>query len=116
MWAAGWVKSNCAISLVRDGALVARDSFCFFWGQLPCFDFGQDLNQRFSTNRTYAVKQLAAGHVRVNRNRLHIQNIAGIQPFVQLHNSHAGFGIAVQHGPLDGGRNHGTWVTAKHAG
>ena len=77
--------------------------FLLFWGQLPCFDFGQDLNQRFGTNRAYAVKQLAAGHVRVNRNRLHIQNIAGIQPFVQLHNSHAGFGIAVQHGPLDGG-------------
>ena len=102
MWAAGWVKSNCAISLVRDGALVARDSSCFFGVSFPA-SIWAGLNQRFGTNRTYAVKQLAAGHVRVNRNRLHIQNIAGIQPFVQLHNSHAGFGIAVQHGPLDGG-------------
>ena len=41
MWAAGWVKSNCAISLVRDGALVARDSSCFFGVSFPASILGR---------------------------------------------------------------------------
>ncbi len=73
-----WVKIRTVPSLwSRDGALVARDSSGIFGVSFSLASiFGQDLNQRFGTNRArYAVNNssplVMSG---VNRNRLHIQN------------------------------------------
>ena len=53
-------------------------------------------------HRGHPVKQLAAGLLRANVHRLHHQDVAGVQPFVQLHNGHAGGFVAVDDRPLDG--------------
>ena len=72
-------------------------------GQLPCLDFFQRSDQRFCADSADTVEQLAARLLGVNGDRLHQQNVTGVQPFVQLHNSDPGPGVTVQNGPLDGG-------------
>ena len=71
-------------------------------GQLPCLDFFQRGDQRFGTHGADAVKQFTARLLGVNGDRLHHQDVAGVQPFVQLHDGHAGALVTVEHGPLDG--------------
>ena len=73
-------------------------------GKLPCLDFCQRVHQRLGAYGADAVKQFAAGFLGVDGDRLDHQHIAGVKPLVQLHNGNAGFGIAVQHCPLDGCR------------
>ena len=41
------------------------------------------------------VKQFAARLLRVNGDRFHHQNIAGVQSFIELHDGHTGPGIAI---------------------
>ena len=68
---------------------------------------GSDLRNRFTqsfgTHSGNAVKQFAAGLLGVNGDFFTVQYIAGIQPFVHLHDGNAGLGVTVQHRPLHRG-------------
>ena len=63
-------------------------------------DGGHHLAQYPGTHGGHAVKQLAAGLLRINGDLFTAEHIAGIQPLVHLHDGNAGLGVAVQHGPL----------------
>ena len=66
-------------------------------------DGGHHLAQHPCTHGSHAVKQLAAGLLRVNGDLLAAEHIAGVKALVHLHDGNAGLGIAVQHGPLHRG-------------
>ena len=63
-------------------------------------DGGHHLAQYPCTHGGHAVKQLAAGLLRVNGDLFAAEHVAGVKALVHLHDGNAGLGIAVQHGPL----------------
>ena len=71
--------------------------------QRPCRDLGNGLAQNAGTGSRHPVEQLTAGLFGVDGHLLADEDIAGVQPFVHLHDGDAGLGIAVQHGPLHRG-------------
>ena len=69
--------------------------------QLAGGDLLQRRDQCFGTDSADAVKQLTAGLLGVDVNRLDHQHVTSVQPFVQLHDGNAGPGVTVEHRPLD---------------
>ena len=66
-------------------------------------DGGHHLAQHTGTHSRHAVKQLAAGLLRVDGDLLAAEHIAGVKALIHLHDGNAGLGVAVQHGPLHRG-------------
>ena len=71
--------------------------------QGACCDLGNGLTQGFGTHSSNAVEQFAAGLLGVDGDLFAVQNIAGIQPLVHLHDGNTSLSVTVQHRPLHRG-------------
>ena len=71
--------------------------------QGACCDLGNRFTQSFGTHSGNAVEQFTAGLLGVDGNLFAVQHIAGIQPFVHLHDGNSSLSVTVQHRPLHRG-------------
>src|SRR5690606_8660175 len=58
--------------------------------------------QQFGPDFSQAIVNILRGFAPSDGSRLQGEDRAGVEPGIHFHDGHAGFGIAVQDGPLDG--------------
>ena len=97
----GFTESEPRHLFGQRGRMGCQALLLFLGRELTRFNQRQCLHQRFCSDAAHHIKQFAACHFRVNGHRFHHQNVAGIEPFIELHNGHASLLITVENGPLN---------------